>query len=114
LPSRTSRLVSRDERGATFRYWDYRRNGQARYRAITLCGDEFIRRFLVHVLPKGFHRIRRYGLLVSADCRATIALAKELIAAPIPEVDPPAAHDTADPDAPNDYRPPRARAAAAA
>src|SRR5207253_2973075 len=58
-----SRLVALDERGVTFRYKDYRRNGQARYRTMTLSADEFIRRFLLHVLPKGFHRIRHYGLL---------------------------------------------------
>jgi hypothetical protein len=53
-----SRLVSLDQRGVTFRYKDYRRDGQARFRAMTLAPDEFIRRFLLHVLPKGFHRIR--------------------------------------------------------
>jgi hypothetical protein len=94
-----SRLVALDERDVTFRYKDYRRNGQARYRTMTLAADEFIRRFLLHVLPKGFHRIRHYGLLASAGCKANIARARELIAAPMPAVDPPAAHDTADPDA---------------
>ena len=64
-----SRLVALDQRGVTFRYKDYRRNGQARYRAMTLTADEFIRRFLLHVLPKGFHRIRHYGLLASAGCQ---------------------------------------------
>ena len=53
-----TRLVSLDQRGVTFRYKDYRRDGQARYGTMTLSGDEFIRRFLLHVLPKGFHRIR--------------------------------------------------------
>ena len=62
-----SRLVALDERGVTFRYKDYRRNGQARYRTMTLSADEFIRRFLLHVLPKGFHRIRHYGLLASVQ-----------------------------------------------
>ena len=57
--------------------------------------DEFIRRFLLHVLPKGFHRIRHYGLLASAGCKANIARARELIAAPMPTIDPPAAHDNA-------------------
>jgi len=52
-----SRLIALDERGVTFRYKDYRRNGQARYRTMTLTSGEFIRRFLLHVLPKGFHRI---------------------------------------------------------
>jgi hypothetical protein len=100
-----SRLIALDERGVTFRYKDYRRNGQARYRTMTLAADEFIRRFLLHVLPKGFHRIRHYGLLASAGCKANIARAKELMAAPTPEIDPPAAHDTAYPDAAPD-RPP--------
>jgi hypothetical protein len=49
-----SRLVALDERGVTFRYKDYRRNGPARYCTMTLPPDEFIRRFLLHVLPKGF------------------------------------------------------------
>jgi hypothetical protein len=103
---RLSRLIALDERGVTFRYKDYRRNGQARYRTMTLAADEFIRRFLLHVLPKGFHRIRHYGLLASAGCKANIARAKELIGAPIPQVEPPAAHDAADPDATTDHRPP--------
>jgi len=98
----------------TFRYKDYRRNGQARYRTMTLSADEFIRRFLLHVLPKGFHRIRHYGLLASASCKTNIARAKELMAAPMPAVDPPAAHDTADFDATTTDRRRRALAAAAA
>ena len=68
-----SRLVAPDERGVTLLYKDYRRSGQARYRTMTLRADEFIRRFLLHVLPKGFHRIRHYGLLASAGCKANIA-----------------------------------------
>ena len=103
-----SRLLGLDERGVTFRYKDYRRNGQARYRTMTLTPDEFIRRFLLHVLPKGFHRIRHYGLLASATCKANIARAKELIAMPVPVTDPPVEHDDADP-APGgaaDHRPP--------
>ena len=67
--------------------------------------DEFIRRFLLHVLPKGFHRIRHYGLLASAGCKANIARAKKLMAAPMPEIDPPAARDTADPHTTTDHRP---------
>jgi hypothetical protein len=102
-----SRLMALDERGVTFRYKDYRRNGQARYRTMTLGADEFIRRFLLHVLPKGFHRIRHYGLLASASCKAHIARAKELIAAPMSEVEPPpATQDTANPDTTTDHRPP--------
>ena len=90
----------------TFRYKDYRRNRPARYCTMTLSADEFIRRFLLHVLPKGFHRIRHYGLLVSAGCKANIARARQLMAAPMAQVDPPAVHDTADPNATTDHRPP--------
>ena len=91
----------------TFQYKDYRRNGQARCRTMTLSADEFIRRFLLHVLPKGFHRIRHYGLLASAGCKANIARANELMAVPMPAVNPPpAADDTVDPDAMTDHRPP--------
>ena len=63
---------------------------------MTLKPDEFIRRFLLHDLPKGFHRIRHYGLLASATCKANVARAKELIAAPLPSIDPATEHD--DPD----------------
>src|SRR6516164_7517408 len=79
-----SRLVSLDARGVTFPYKHSRRNWQARYRTMTLSCDEFIRRFLLHILPKGFRRILHYGLLASAGCKTNIARAKELIAA-IPE-----------------------------
>ena len=54
----------------------------ARYKAMTLATDEFIRRFLIHVLPKGFHRIRHYGLLASGNRAANIAHARELLAVP--------------------------------
>ena len=91
-----SRLLALDERGVTFRYKDYRRNGRERFRTITLAPDEFIRRFLMHVLPKGFHRIRHYGLLASATCKANVARARELIAAPSPSIDRSIEHD--DPD----------------
>jgi hypothetical protein len=103
-----SRLVSLDERGATFRYKDYRRNGWAPFRTMTLKPDEFIRRFLLHVLPQGFHRIRHYGLLASATCKANIARARELIATPPPSIDPSAEQDDPDVTAGDgaDYRPP--------
>jgi hypothetical protein len=101
-----SRLIALDERGVTFRYKDYRRDGQARYRSMTLSADQFIRRFLLHVLPKGFHRIRHYGLLASAGCKTNIARARQLMAAAMAEVDPPTVHDTTDPDPTTDHRPP--------
>src|SRR6201984_2272564 len=56
------RLIACDHDGVTFSYKDYRADGRARYKRMTLATDEFIRRFLIHVLPKGFHRIRHYGL----------------------------------------------------
>jgi hypothetical protein len=92
----------------SFRYKDYRRSGRPRYRTMTLAPGEFIRRFLLHVLPKGFHRIRHYGLLASATCKANIARAKQLIAAPLPSIDPSTEHDDADvtPGAAADHRPP--------
>ena len=58
------RLVSDNNAGVTFNWKDYR-NKHVRYKPMTLTPDEFIRRFLIHVLPKGFHRIRHYGLLAS-------------------------------------------------
>jgi hypothetical protein len=78
------RLISFDETGVTFRYKDYRRDGVDRQRTMTLRPDEFIRRFLLHVLPKGFHRIRHYGLLASAGRKANVALARQLLAVPAP------------------------------
>ena len=103
-----SRLVGHDERGVTFRYKDYRHNGQARYRAMTLAPDEFIRRFLLHTLPKGFHRIRHYGLLASAGRNANIARARKMIAEPVPPLDPPIVHDNTDQAerVATDHRPP--------
>ena len=78
------RLISLDDGGVTFRYKDYRRDGDARHRTMTLSTDEFIRRFLIHVLPKGFHRIRHYGLLATGRCKANIARARELLGTPAP------------------------------
>ena len=79
-----SRLIAADETGVTFSYKDYRIEGPGRYKAMTLKPGEFIRRFLIHVLPKGFHRIRHYGLLASGTKAETIARARELIAAATP------------------------------
>ncbi|TFI58862.1 IS91 family transposase [Sphingomonas parva] len=84
------RLISFDERGVTFRFKDYRRTGAERYRAMTLGADEFIRRFLLHVLPRGFHRIRHYGLLASASRKESIARARELLPVAPPSEPPPA------------------------
>ncbi|HEX6010463.1 MAG TPA: IS91 family transposase [Geminicoccaceae bacterium] len=96
------RLVALDPDHVTFRYKNYRRNGQERYRTMTLVPGEFIRRFLLHVLPKGFHRIRHYGLLASAARKANIARPRELLAAPEPET---VRDDTTSAAAaPNDHR----------
>jgi len=74
------RLITYDETGVTFRYKDYRRDGPERQRVMTLAPHEFIRRFLLHVLPHGFHRIRHYGLLASSARKANIARARDLLA----------------------------------
>jgi hypothetical protein len=78
------RLLSADQNGVAFRYKDYRIEGPARYKTMTLATDEFTRRFLIHVLPKGLHRIRHYGLLASPNRAANIAHARELLAVPPP------------------------------
>jgi hypothetical protein len=100
-----SRLIAIEEAGVTFRYKDYRRNGSERYRTMTLQADEFIRRFLLHILPKGFHRIRHYGLLASAGRKANIARARQLLAVPQPRAEAREPNDTTT-AAPPDWRPP--------
>jgi hypothetical protein len=85
-----SRLVAADSTGVTFRYKDYRIKGPGRYKTMTLATGEFIRRFLSHVLPRGFHRIRHYGFLASSTKATTIARARELIAAATPTAQQPA------------------------
>ena len=74
-----TRLIAQDGRGVTFRYKDYRADGLARRKVMTLATDEFIRRFLLHILPKGFHRIRHYGLFASTGRAANIARLRELL-----------------------------------
>jgi len=81
------RLIGFDGASASFRYKDYRRNGLDRQQVMTLAADEFIRRFLLHVLPKGFHRIRHYGLLAGTARKASLALARELLAVAPPPND---------------------------
>jgi len=94
-----SRLIARDQQGVTFRYKDYRADGRARQKVMTLATSEFIRRFLLHVLPKGFHRIRHYGLLARPSCADNIARARELLAVPMPQ-DHNADADAVDPNEP--------------
>jgi hypothetical protein len=75
-----SRLVSFDGERVRFKWKDYRRDGRARYGVMTLDAHEFIRRFLLHVLPDGFHRIRHYGLFANPTRTGTIAKARTLLA----------------------------------
>ena len=93
------RLIAFDDTGVTFRYKDYRRDGTDRQQVMTLATDEFIRRFLIHVLPRGFHRIRHYGLLSSSARRDSLALVRRLLGVAAPIAEP-------EPDDPPDHRPP--------
>ena len=79
-----SRLVAFDGERVTFKWKDYRAKGDARYKLMTLDADEFIRRFLIHVLPGGFHRIRHYGFLASGNRTSSIALARQFLGMPDP------------------------------
>ena len=81
------RLVAVDDKSVTFKWKDYRIEGPDRYKLMTLDTHEFIRRFLMHVLPGGFHRIRYYGLLASAIRADNIARARELLAVPLLPID---------------------------
>ena len=81
-----SRLVSLDQRGVTFRWKDYRAKGSTRHKTMTLQVDEFMRHFLLHVLPPGFHRIRHYGLLANGSRKVALAQARRLLQAPVVEV----------------------------
>ena len=67
------RLVAWDDAGVTFKWKDYRLQGPHRYKTMTLAVGEFIRRFLMHVLPKRFHRIRHYGLFANGARAANIS-----------------------------------------
>lgn len=78
------RLVAADDGGVSFRWKDYRIAGPDRWKTMTLAPFEFIRRFLIHVLPKGFHRVRHYGLFAGTKRAANIARARELLAVPTP------------------------------
>jgi Putative transposase/Transposase zinc-binding domain len=81
------RLIAYNDQGVTFKWKDYRLEGPARYKIMTLATDEFIRRFLMHVLPAGFHRIRYSGFLASAKRAENIARARELLTPPIIAID---------------------------
>jgi hypothetical protein len=78
-----SRLISMDERGVTLRWKDYRDKGATRHKVMTLDAGEFMRRFLLHVLPPGFHRIRHYGLLANGARKAKLARVRDLLQVPV-------------------------------
>jgi hypothetical protein len=81
------RLISFDHAGVTFKWKDYRAKGRERAKVMTLATDEFIRRFLIHVLPTGFHRIRHYGMFASHKRGENIAWARELLGSPAPQTE---------------------------
>jgi hypothetical protein len=82
------RLISLDHKGVTFKWKDYRLEGPERYnKVMTLDTHEFIRRFLMHVLPPGFHRIRYYGFLSSQTRAKNIARIRKLLAVPLIPID---------------------------
>jgi hypothetical protein len=81
------RLIAAGADSVTFKVKDYRIEGPGRYTTLTLATGEFIRRFLLHVLPKGFHRIRHYGLLAGTAKREMVAKARALLALPATEPD---------------------------
>ena len=81
-----SRLLALDERGVTFRWKDYRAKGRTRQKTMCLSTTEFMRRFLLHVLPKGLHRIRHYGLLANPKRKQNINVARALLQVPAPPV----------------------------
>lgn len=86
-----------NEAGVTFRWKDCRANDKTRHKTMTLEPDEFMRRFLLHVLPSGFHRIRHYGLIANNARKENLALARELL-----QVAPVVTSDADATDSPND------------
>ena len=94
-----SRLIAANADGVTFKYKDYRVEGPERYKTMTLAPHEFIRRFLLHVLPRGFHRIRHYGLLANGGRVENIAKARALLAvSPAAEANAAGTAEKADPE----------------
>jgi hypothetical protein len=77
-----SRLIALDEQGVTFKWKDYRAKERYRHKTMTLAPDEFIRRFLLHILPSGFHRIRHYGLIANTQRKECLIKARALLHAP--------------------------------
>ena len=80
-----SRLISLDDKGVTFKWKDYRSKVRNPWTTMTLPPGEFIRRFLIHVLPSRFHRIRHYGLFANGGRAENLARARELLKLPAPQ-----------------------------
>jgi hypothetical protein len=97
-----SRLLGCDESGVAFRWKDYRLKGRTRYKTMTLSHVEFMRRFLLHVLPSGFHRIRHYGLFANAARRQNLATARAQLqqSTPAPQLNAQSPHSENRPTAP--------------
>ena len=83
-----SRLIALDDNGVTFTWKDYRAKGRERQKLMTLASGEFIRRFLIHVLPSGFHRIRHYGIFANGGRAEALTRARELLRAPAMQIEP--------------------------
>jgi len=92
------RLIQADAHSVTFKVKDYRVEGPSRYTTMTLATHEFIRRFLMHVLPKGLHRIRHYGLLANGNRAANLAQMRALLGAAAPAPEPCGAGEATTPD----------------
>ena len=95
-----SRLIACDDSSVTFKWKDYRANERERAKVMTLAADEFIRRFLIHVLPSGFHRIRHYGLFANGGRAENIVRARQLLNVPAPQ------RQSDEPNPANDNEPP--------
>ena len=93
-----SRLVSITDTDVAFRWKDYRHHDNSK--VMTLAADEFIRRFLLHTLPDGFHRIRHYGFLANGHRAAKLVLCRKLLAVPIAEPSAEQLQDTVPPHRP--------------
>jgi hypothetical protein len=79
-----SRLIRLDDTGVAFKWKHYRAKGATRHKVMTLATDEFIRRFLIHALPHGFHRIRHYGLFANGGRSENLVRLRELLNPPPP------------------------------
>lgn len=90
-----SRLISANKQSVTFKWKDYRKNGKHKHGSMTLKTDEFIRRFLQHILPDKLHRIRHYGFLANAVRAKKLTLVREALSVPVPVAE--ATEDSEDP-----------------